>query len=53
MQLSVLRQKKCTMIKSFAMEIISIDRRKKKKTEMSYKSNIVTDVMLTGELDDR
>ena len=46
-------KKKCTTIKSFATEIISINRRKKnKKTQMSYTTNIATDVMLTGELDD-
>ena len=40
------------MIKSFAIEIILINRRKK-KAQMSYMTNIATDVMLTGELDDR
>ena len=39
------------MIKSFAIEIISINRRK--KTICHTKTNIATDVMLTGELDDR
>ena len=37
--------------KSFAIEIISINRRK--KMQMSYMTNIATDVMLTGKLDDR
>ena len=39
------------MIKSFAIEIILINRRK--KHQMSYKKNIATDMMLTDELDDR
>ena len=38
------------MIKSFAIEIISI--KNEKKNPKSYKANIATDVMLTGELDD-
>ena len=46
----VLRQEKCTVIKSFAIEIISNNRRK--KPQMSYMTNIAIDVMLTGELDD-
>ena len=41
------------MIESFATEIISINRRNKKQTQMSYKTNMATDMMLTGELDDR
>ena len=39
------------MIKSLAIDIVSIKRRK--KNHMSYMTNIATDVMLTGELDDR
>ena len=40
------------MVKSFAIEIILVNR-KKKKNQMSYMMNIATDVMLSGELDDR
>ena len=48
---SCFKTKKFTMIKSFAIKIISINRREKKK-QMSYTTNIATGVMLTGELDD-
>ena len=40
------------MIRSFAIEIISINRRKKKKKTMSYTTSIGTEVMLTGELNE-
>ena len=46
----VLRPEKCTMIQSFAIELISINRREK---NVSYMTNVATDVMLTGELDDQ